>query len=61
MLTDAGRQKFLEQYDARKQTEFTHPVLNHKMTYQQCFEQQARFLAKTLYGELPEYPPLIIK
>ena len=60
-LTDTGRKTFLEQYEERKQSEFTHPVLKQKITYQRCFEQQARFLAKTLQGELKEYPPLLIK
>jgi CRISP-associated protein Cas1 len=60
-LTPEGRKTFLRLYEGRKQSEFTHPVLNQKMTYQHCFEQQARFLAKTLTGELDEYPPLLIK
>jgi CRISPR-associated protein Cas1 len=61
MLTDEGRKTFLEQYEERKRSEFVHPVLKQKMTYQQCFEHQARFLAKTLQGELKEYPPLLMK
>ena len=60
-LTDDGRKKFLMQYEDRKNTEFKHPFLNQKTSYQRCFEQQARFLAKTLMGELDEYPPLLIK
>jgi len=60
-LTNEGRKKFLMQYEERKKTEFKHPILKQKMTYQRCFEQQARFLAKTLQGELDEYPALLIK
>jgi CRISPR-associated protein Cas1 len=60
-LTDEGCRKFLEQYEQRRTTEFTHPVLNRKMTYQQSFEQQVRLLAKTLQGEVDEYSPLVIK
>ncbi len=60
-LTPEGRKTFLRLYEGRKKSEFTHPVLNQKMTYQHCFEQQARFLAKTLMGELDEYPPMLIK
>jgi CRISPR-associated protein Cas1 len=60
-LTPDGRKKFLKLYEERKRTEFKHPILQQKMTYQHCFEQQARFLAKTLQGELEEYPPLLIK
>lgn len=60
-LTPEGRKTFLKLYEERKKTEFKHPVLGQTMTYQQCFEQQARFLAKTLMGELEAYPPLLIK
>ena len=60
-LTDDGRKKFLMLYEDRKKTEFSHPVLKQKTTYQKCFEQQARFLSKTLMGELDDYPPLLIK
>ena len=60
-LTPEGRLKFLRLYEERKATEFKHPVLQQKITYQRCFEQQARFLAKTLQGELEQYPPFLIK
>lgn len=60
-LTEAGRKTFLRCYEERKTTTLTHPRLNQKMTYQQCLEHQARFLAKTLQGELDAYPPLLIK
>ncbi len=60
-LTPDGRKKFLTCYEERKSTEFKHPVLKQKTTYQHCLEQQARFLAKTLTGELDDYPPLLIK
>lgn len=60
-LTEAGREKFLHAYEERKLAELTHPVLKQKISYRQCLEQQARFLAKTLQGELKEYPPLLIK
>lgn len=61
LLTDEGREKFLQQYEERKQAEFTHPILNQKITYQRCFEQQTRFLAKTLQGELKTYPAFLVK
>ena len=60
-LTDEGRRTFLQQYEARRKTEFTHAVLEQKMTYQQAFEQQVRLLAKVLQGERPDYPPLAMK
>lgn len=59
-MTDEGRKIFLHQYEERRTTEFTHPGLNRKMTYQQSFEQQARQFAKVLQGELDVYPPLAL-
>ncbi len=60
-LTETARQRFLLAYEEQKAAEITHPVLAQRMTYQHCFEQQARFLAKTLHGELKAYPPLLPK
>jgi CRISPR-associated protein Cas1 len=60
-LTETGLKIFLAQYEDQKHAEFLHPILKQTVTYQQCFEQQARFLAKTVQGELQEYPPLIMK
>jgi CRISPR-associated protein Cas1 len=60
-LTDEGRKRFLMQYDARRQTEFKHPLLGYTVTYQRAFELQARFLAKHIEGELDAYPPLVTK
>ncbi|GAK51200.1 hypothetical protein U14_02443 [Candidatus Moduliflexus flocculans] len=60
-LTDKGRDLFLRQYEERKQAEFQHPILKQSITYHRSFEQQTRFLAKTLLGELSEYPSLAIK
>jgi CRISPR-associated protein Cas1 len=60
-LSDEGLTRFLNQYEERKLSSFKHPVLQQTVSYQQCFEQQARFLAKTLQGELKEYPPLMMK
>jgi CRISPR-associated protein Cas1 len=60
-LSDDGRRTFLQHYEARKQTEVIHPGLRQTMTYQRCFEQQARLFARVLQGELEEYPPLVMK
>ncbi len=59
-LTKDGCRKFVAQYDARRATELTHPVVSQKMTYQRAFEQQARLLAKTLMGEVKNYQPLLM-
>lgn len=60
-LTDAARRKFLLQYEERKNTEIHHPIFDYKVTYQRCFELQARLLAKRLKGEIAEYPPFITR
>ncbi len=60
-LTDAARRKFLMQYEERKNTEIHHPIFEYKVTYQRCFELQARLLAKRLKGEIAEYPPFITR
>ena len=59
-LTKEGLHKFLRLYQEKKQTKFKHPVLQKQYTYQECFEIQARFLAKYLLGEIDKYPPLVI-
>jgi CRISPR-associated protein Cas1 len=60
-MTNDGRKRFLQQYEDRRSTEFTHPVLHRKMTYRQSFEQQARQLAKVLQGDLDGYVPLTLQ
>src|SRR5262245_27588232 len=60
-LNPDARRRFLLQYEERKNTEFKHPVFGYRMTYQRCFEFQARLLGKYLQGELDVYPPLMTK
>ena len=60
-LTKEGLKAFLRCYEEKKQTQFKHPVLKRKCTYQEAFEIQARLMAKYLMGETDKYPPLIIK
>jgi CRISP-associated protein Cas1 len=60
-LTPEGRKTFLRLYTQKKQSDFKHPVLGRKCTYQEAFELQARLLAKYLMGETDKYPPLVLK
>jgi CRISP-associated protein Cas1 len=60
-LSDEARRTFLRLYEQKKQSEFKHPVLGRKCSYQRAFEIQARLLAKYLLGELECYPPLVLK
>ncbi len=55
-LNDAGRRAFLAAYERRMTQEITHPLFGYKVTYRRVLEVQARLLARTLLGELPEYP-----
>lgn len=61
LLSPSGRREFLKLYEQKKQSEFKHPVLGRKCTYQEAFEIQARLLAKYLMGEIEKYPPLVLK
>lgn len=54
-LTASGRKIFLQQMEARFNTEIQHPVFGYKATYRRCLELQARLLAKYLLGEIPTY------
>jgi CRISPR-associated protein Cas1 len=60
-LTKEGWQVFLRLYEQKKQTEFKHPVLKRKCSYQRAFEIQGRLLAKYLMQEIEKYPPLVLK
>lgn len=60
-LSDNGRREFLKMYGEKKRSEFKHPVLGKKCTYQEAFEIQARLLGKYLMGEIEKYPPLVLK
>lgn len=60
-LTKEGLREFLKLYQQKKKSEFKHPVLGRKCTYQEAFEIQARLLAKYLMGEIEKYPPLVLK
>lgn len=60
-LSETGKKQFLTLFEKKKQSEFKHPVLGRKCTYQEAFEIQARLLAKYLMGEIDKYPPLVLR
>ncbi|MEZ4867307.1 MAG: type I-D CRISPR-associated endonuclease Cas1d [Caldilineaceae bacterium] len=60
-LTAAGRKLFLQQFEARLNTEIQHPVFGYKASYRRCLELQARILAKFLLGEVPAYRPFQVR
>jgi CRISPR-associated protein Cas1 len=60
-LSDRGRRIFLEQWEARLETELRHPTFGYQATYRRILELQARLRARWLQGELPAYPPLKVR
>jgi CRISPR-associated protein Cas1 len=60
-LTPEALRTFLRLYEQKKQSDFTHPVMGKKCTYQESFEIQGRLMAKYLMEEIDQYPPLVLK
>ena len=52
---------FFRQYGRRIHTRIKHPRLGRRLTYLQCFEIQARTLAKVVEGELDTYLPFLTR
>ena len=46
LLDDAGRNRFIQEFEARLALTFTHPLTNEQVTYQRCFDLQAREMAR---------------
>lgn len=60
-LTDEGRRAFLKVWQTRKQEAITHPFLAEKLPWGLVPYVQALLLARTLRGDLDEYPPFFWK
>lgn len=60
-LTPRGMREFCRHYSKRLNTEVTHPVFGRSLSYQKCFEVQARLLRKVIEGERAEYVPFLTK
>lgn len=61
ILTDAGRRKFLQEWQKRKKETITHPFLSEKMEWGLVPYSQAMLLARVLRGDLEAYPPFFWK
>lgn len=55
-LTARGRKRFLKAYEQRMDQLVTHPIFGYRVSYRRVLEIQARLLARTVTGELPDYP-----
>ena len=60
-LTPGGRKSFFRAYEARMDTLVTHPLFDYRVSYRRLLEIQTRLLAKTLEGELDEYPVFVTR
>jgi CRISP-associated protein Cas1 len=60
-LTEDGRKEFLVAYQKRKQEEVFHPILESKVPLGLVCHVQARLLARHLRGDIPQYPPFILR
>lgn len=61
MLNDKGRRKVVTAWQARKQDEITHPLLERKLPLALLPFVQARFMARTVRGEMDGYLPYLAK
>ena len=60
-LTPGGRKGLFRAYESRMETLVTHPFFGYRVSYRRLLEMQARLLAKTLQGELGEYPVFVTR
>ncbi len=56
-LTESGRKSVIAAFERRLDQEVTHPIFGYRVSYRRIMEVQARLLARTVTGELPEYVP----
>ena len=56
VLTPAGRAALIATFERRMTTEVTHPIFGYRLSYRRLLEVQARLLARTMLGELEQYP-----
>lgn len=60
-MTKETKKALLTTYSERKQEEVTHPVLEQKTRIGLLPFIQAKLLARTIRGELPGYPPCVLR
>jgi CRISPR-associated protein Cas1 len=60
-LTKKGNRKFIEAFQQRLQTEIYHPMVGRNLSYQKCFEVQARMLRKVIEGKQDQYHALTVR
>lgn len=61
LLNDKGRKIFFNNWQNRKRELITHPFLKEKMEWGLVPYIQALLLARTIRGDIEEYPPFLWK
>lgn len=61
IFTEDGQKKFLSAWQAKKKSEFTHPFLNEKIMIGLLPHVQAMLLARSLRGDIDDYPVFLAK
>lgn len=60
-LSEAGKRKFVELYERRKQESWKHPVTGYSLTYRRLFELEVRLLEKEWSGEGGLFGHLVLR
>ena len=60
-MDDVTRRAVLVAYQERKREQVQHPLLKESVPIGLLPHIQARLLARTLRGDLPEYPALVLR
>lgn len=60
-LSDKGRKTVVVAYQERKREELTHPLLEQPVAFGMLPLLQARFLARSIRGEMESYLPFLIR
>jgi CRISPR-associated protein Cas1 len=60
-MREDARKTVLVAYQKRKQEELKHPFVDERMTWARVPHVQARLLARTIRGDLDDYPAFLLK
>lgn len=55
-LTEVARRRVIGAYERRMATKIRHSLFGYTISYRRILHVQARLLARTIVGEIPEYP-----
>lgn len=61
LMKERAKKGLIRAYEARADSEITHPEFNYPMTYRRILEVEVRLLARHLEGELPDWRPLRVR